>query len=105
MENNNLNELEQLKAQYETLKQQFDQQEIVNERLMKSSIKNNVDFYMRYRWKQYILYPVGILAGLLIIKWEFGNNLSLTISCLSNCCFSVSYWAFSWSSSERLLFS
>ena len=29
-ENNNLSELDQLKAQYETLKQQFDQQEIVN---------------------------------------------------------------------------
>ena len=79
MENNNLNELEQLKAQYETLKEQLDQQEIVNDRLMKSSIKSNVDFYMRYRWKQYILYPLAILAGLLITKWEFGNNLSLRL--------------------------
>ena len=78
-DNNNLNELEQLKAQYETLKQQFDQQEILNDRLMKSSIKRNVDFYMRYRWKQYILYPVGVLAGLLVIKWEFDNNLSLRL--------------------------
>ena len=78
-ENNNLSELDQLKAQYEMLKQQFDQQEIVNDRLMKSSIKRNVDFYMRYRWKQYILYPVGVLAGLLVIKWEFDNNLSLRL--------------------------
>ena len=39
--NNNLSELDQLKAQYETLKQQFDQQEIVNDRLMKSSIKHS----------------------------------------------------------------
>ena len=79
MENNNLNELEQLKAQYETLKEQLDQQEIVNDRLMKSSIKSNVDFFMRYRWKQYILYPLAILACLLITKWEFGNNLSLRL--------------------------
>ena len=78
-ENNNLSELDQLKAQYETLKQQFDQQEIVNDRLMKSSIKNNVDFFMRYRWKQYILYPVGILVGLLTIKWKFFGNLSLML--------------------------
>ena len=84
-ENNNLSELDQLKAQYETLKQQFDQQEIVNDRLMKSSIKRNVDFYMRYRWKQYILYPVGILAGLLVIKWEFGNNLSLRLFWMAYC--------------------
>ena len=78
-DNNNLSELDQLKAQYETLKQQFDQQEIVNDRLMKSSIKNNVDFFMRYRWKQYILYPVGILVGLLTIKWKFFGNLSLML--------------------------
>ena len=78
-ENNNLNELDQLKAQYETLKQQFDQQEIVNDRLMMSSIKSNVDFYMRYRWKQYILYPLGILVALLAIKWEFNGNLSLML--------------------------
>ena len=78
-ENNNLNELDQLKAQYETLKEQFDQQEIVNDRLMKSSIKSNVDFYMRYRWKQYILYPLGILVALLAIKWEFNGNLSLML--------------------------
>ena len=78
-ENNNLSELDQLKAQYETLKQQFDQQEIVNDRLMKSSIKSNVDFYMRYRWKQYILYPTAVLGALLITKWEFGNNLSLRL--------------------------
>ena len=78
-ENNNLSELDQLKAQYETLKQQFDQQEIVNDRLMKSSIRSNVNFFMRYRWKQYILYPVGILVGLLTIKWKFPSNLSLML--------------------------
>ena len=78
-ENNNLSELEQLKQQYETLKQQFDQQEIVNERLMKSSIKRNVGFFTRYRRRQFILYPLAILAGLLITKWEFSNNLSLRL--------------------------
>ena len=34
-DNNNLSELERLKADYETLKQQFEKQEIVNDRLMK----------------------------------------------------------------------
>jgi len=93
-ENNNLNELDQLKAQYETLKQQFDQQEFVNDRLMKSSIKSNVDFYMRYRWKQYLLYPVALLCGLLITKWEFGNNLSLRLFWMSYCLvsFAVEMW-------------
>lgn len=93
-DNNNLSELDQLKAQYETLKQQFDQQEILNDRLMKSSIKSNVDFYMRYRWKQYILYPIALLCGLLITKWEFGNNLSLRLFWMSYCLvsFAVEMW-------------
>ncbi|MBR3730400.1 MAG: hypothetical protein IKN08_05755 [Bacteroidales bacterium] len=93
-DNNNLSELDQLKAQYETLKQQFDQQEIVNDRLMKSSIKSNVDFYMRYRWKQYLFYPVALLCGLLITKWEFGNSLSLRLFWMSYCLvsFAVEMW-------------
>ena len=93
-ENNNMNELDQLKAQDETLKQQFDQQEIVNDKLMKSSIRSNVDFFMRYRWKQYILYPIALLCGLLITKWEFGNNLSLKLFWLSYCLvsFVVEVW-------------
>ena len=93
-ENNNLNELEQLKAQYETLKQQFDQQEIVNERLMKSSIKRNVGFFTRYRRRQFILYPLAILAGLLITKWDFGNNLSLRLFWIAYCLvgFAIEIW-------------
>ena len=93
-ENNNLSELDQLKTQYETLKQQFDQQEIVNDKLMKSSIRSNVNFYMRYRWKQYILYPVGILVGLLTIKWKFSGNLSLMLFWITYClvCFIFEIW-------------
>ena len=93
-EYNNLSELDQLKAQYETLKQQFDQQEIVNDRLMKSSIKHSVDFYKRYRWKQIILYPLMVVFGLLIIKWLFANHLSLRLFWVSFCiiCFVVELW-------------
>lgn len=78
-ENNNLNELGQLKAQYETLKQQFDQQEIVNDRLMKSSIKQGTDFYRRNRMRSIIMCPLAAIFGLLGIKLWFGNNLSLSL--------------------------
>ena len=78
-ENNNLSELDQLKAQYETLKQQFDQQEIVNDRLMKSSIKHSTDFYKRYRWLQVVLYPLLALIGLLAIDCDLGGNLSAKV--------------------------
>ena len=78
-ENNNLSELEQLKAQYETLKQQFDKQEIVNEKLMKSSIKQGTDFYRRYRLKNSIMYPLAVILGLIGIKLFFGNEVSLKL--------------------------
>ena len=78
-ENNKLNELDQLKAQYETLKEQFDQQEIVNDRLMKSSIKQGTDFYRRNRMWSIIMCPLAAIFGLLGIKLWFGNNLSLSL--------------------------
>ena len=92
--NNNLSELDQLKAQYETLKEQFDQQEIVNERLMKSSIKHSTDFYKRYRWTQIILYPLVAIIGLLFIKRYQGNHLSLSLFWLTFCsvCFAIELW-------------
>ncbi len=93
-ENNNLNELEQLKAQYETLKQQFEQQEIVNDRLIKSSVKHSTDFYRRYRRMQIILYPLFAIIGILCIKWYQGKDLSLMLFWLSFCsvCFAIELW-------------
>jgi hypothetical protein len=93
-DNNNLSELEQLKAQYETLKQQFDKQEIINDRLMKSSIKRSTDFYKRYRTIQFMVYPLMVIVGLLTIKWLFGNNLSLRLFWVVFCviCFVAELW-------------
>ena len=84
-ENNNMSELDQLKAQYETLKQQFDQQEIVNDRLLKSSIKHSTDFYKRYRWLQVVLYPLLALIGLLAIDCDLGGNLSAKVFWVTYC--------------------
>ena len=93
-ENNNISELDQLKAQYETLKQQFDQQEIVNDRLMKSSIKRSTDFYKRYQTIQFMVYPLMVIVGLLTIKWLFGNSLSMSLFWVAFCviCFVTELW-------------
>ena len=92
--NNNLSELDQLKAQYETLKEQFDQQEIVNDRLMKSSIKHSTDFYGRYRRMQIILYPLFAIIGIVCVKCFQGNHPSLMLFWLSFCsvCFAIELW-------------
>ena len=85
MENNNQNELEQLKAQYETLKEQLDQQEIVNDRLMKSSVKHSVDFYKRYRWLQVISYPFLAFLGLEFFNWYFDGSFSAKVFWVTFC--------------------
>ena len=79
MENqeNNMSELDQLKAQYETLKQQFDQQEIVNDRLMKSAIQANATYFSRYRKTVMIAYPILAIFGFAYFTclgelWPFG---------------------------------
>ena len=92
-ENNNLSELDQLKAQYETLKQQFDQQEIVNDRLMKSSIKHSTDFYRRYRWKSAVGYPVAAAFFLWVVK-EMGNDRSMQLFCILffSVCLAIELW-------------
>ena len=84
-ENNNLSELDQLKAQYETLKQQFDQQEIVNERLMKSAVKHSVDFYKRYQWLQVVSFPLVAFLGLIFINWYLDGNPSAKVFWLTFC--------------------
>ena len=85
MENqdNNLNELEQLKAQYETLKQQLDQQEIVNDKLVKSVIQTNADFFVKNRKISLILGPILALLGFAVYAysgyWTFGICLLLLV--------------------------
>ena len=92
--NNNLSELDQLKAQYETLKEQFDQQEIINDRLMKSSIRHSTDYYTRFRRRQLILYPLFAIIGLLCIKFFQGNDLSIMLFWIVYLavCFAIEFW-------------
>ena len=85
-DNNNLNELEQLKAQYETLKQQLDQQEIVNDKLVKSVLKTNTDFFVRNRKISLIFGPILALLGFAVYAysgyWTFGICLLLLVGLL-----------------------
>ena len=74
--NHNLSELDRLKAQYETLKQQFDQQEIVNDRLMKSVIHASTSFFGKYRKSIIIGYPILAVLGFAFFA-HFGYALSL----------------------------
>ena len=86
-DNNNLNELEQLKAQYETLKEQFDQQEILNDKLVKSVIQTNTDFFVKNRKVSLILGPILALLGFAVYAysgyWTFGICLLLLVGLMT----------------------
>ena len=87
-ENNNLNELDQLKAQYEELKQRFEQQEIVNERLMKSTIQDNANYFSRYRTTVMIAYPILAVLGFAYFTF-LGELLPFVLSFLLLMVFSI----------------
>ena len=83
-ENNNMSELDQLKAQYETLKQQFEQQEIVNDRLIKSATQTDVDFFAKYRKTALIAYPILAVLGFAYYafwgQWAFAIGFFLLLA-------------------------
>ena len=85
---NNLNELDQLKAQYEELKQRFEQQEIVNEHLMKSTIQDNANYFSRYRKTVMIAYPILAVLGFAYFTF-LGELLPFGLSFLLLMVFSI----------------
>ena len=87
-ENNNLNELDQLKAQYEELKQRFEQQEIVNEHLIKSTIQDNANYFSRYRKTVMIAYPILAVLGFAYFTF-LGELLPFGLSFLLLMVFSI----------------
>ena len=89
-ENNNLNELDQLKAQYEELKQRFEQQEIVNERLMKSTIHDNAKYFSRYRKTVMIAYPILAILGFAYFTF-LGELLPFGLAFLLLMVFSIAF--------------
>ena len=68
-ENNNLIELEQLKAQYGTLKQQFDQQEIVNNTIIHEMLHAGISNF-KHRSAE-IIFIYGMLAATACWSWYY----------------------------------
>ena len=61
---------------------------------MRTSIKHSADFYMRYRWKQVVIYPFFAVAGLLVINYYQLNDISVRLLWLTYClvCFAIELW-------------
>ena len=59
--NNNSNELEQMREQLSVLKKKLNRQEIVNDRLMRESMKSKMSWIRKYLWICVILAPLLIV--------------------------------------------
>lgn len=64
--NNNVNieDLEQMRSQLNLLKQKLDSQQIVNERLMRQSMRQKMSWINKYRWLALLAIPVVALCFL-----------------------------------------
>lgn len=57
MEKNNINELEDMRRQLDILKNKLDKQEIVNDRVIRESMKSKMSWINKYRWLSLFLVP------------------------------------------------
>lgn len=62
--NNNMQEMEQMRSQLNLLKQKLDKQEIVNDRLMRQSMRQKMSWINKYRWLALLAIPVVALCFL-----------------------------------------
>ena len=66
MENdNNMNELEQMREQMEAFKSRLDKQQIVNEQLVRNSMGSKMSWIKNFVWAEIIMVPILliIMAG------------------------------------------
>ena len=62
--NNNMQEMEQMRSQLEMLKQKLEKQDIVNDRLMRRSMKRKMSWIDKYRWIVLLCIPFVALCFL-----------------------------------------
>lgn len=57
METNNINEIEEMRRQLYILKSKLDKQEIVNDRVIRESMKSKMSWINKYRWISLFMVP------------------------------------------------
>lgn len=62
--NNNIQELEQMRSQLNILKEKLDRQEIINERMLRASMKSKMSWIDKYRWISLFIVPFVALCFL-----------------------------------------
>ena len=98
-ENNNLIELQQLKVQYETLKQQFDQQEIVNNNIIHEMLHAGISNFKRRNAEIILIY--GMLAATACWSWYY-LDLRFPFMVISVLLFTLT-GLFEWFSCQKIL--
>lgn len=72
-ENNTMMELEQMREQMQVLRNKLDTQEIVNEKLVKNSVKSKMSWMKKFIYFEFLMIPFGALM-MYVLKEVF--NLS-----------------------------
>src|SRR5574344_1933836 len=69
MEENNIQELEEMRQQLNILQEKLDQQDIVNEKLLKSSMKSKMSWIVKYIIGEVIAIPILaiMLSGIYVM--------------------------------------
>lgn len=62
MENNINNELEQMRQQMQLLRKKLDRQEIINDKMMRLSVKSKMSWIRRFVYLEFLLLPFAALV-------------------------------------------
>ena len=62
--NNNMQELEQMRSQLNILKEKLDRQEIINDKMLRASMKSKMSWIDKYRWISLFIIPFVALCFL-----------------------------------------
>ena len=88
MDNINNNELEEMRAQMALLKTKLDREEIVNDRLMRETMKQKVNFVNHKAWTSVITSLVTIVLSVVIYPyygfswWLTGYTVAMMLVCI-----------------------
>lgn len=87
MEENNIQELEEMRQQLNILQEKLDQQDIVNEKLLKSSMKSKMSWIVKYIIGEVIAIPILaiMLSGIYVMfNLPFYSYIYILLICVAD---------------------
>jgi len=83
-QNQNSSELEQMRSQLSMLKAELDQQALVNDKLMRASMRDRFKWVRNYIWAEIVVVPFAIALWALLVRY-FGLSQWFTVVLAIGC--------------------